>query len=293
MKKNIEILKDENSILTSYKIDLEQKKRMLQNELRYIKKQKSKNLEVDETKVKDLIMEKIHKPNISIILEKELVFSSNSIPLVEKGRIITRFRRYDPKIWNAINVDEEFNKNEIQDNMLIFDYNPNYVKCDESNNKVNHINEQSNENMVILPHIEKINIIDKNNDDNNVAEKTENNVENTLEDHTNNELVSNNQQEDNATYPVPYKKLQKYKWWAKKHNKDEYSFDDVENHNQKNNEVMFDTNNTKDDDSLEYKKLFDSSEVNFNDIVEWVKFNNKKNRKKRKKEAKKNQKKIN
>ena len=309
MKKNIEILKDENAILTSYKLDLEQKKRMLQNELKVIKKQKTKNLSVDETKAKDLILEKIHKPDISIVLEKEKIFPNKSTPLAEKERIITRFKRYDPLIIDECFVNEQPKKNNdiglntisdiIKDD---FDLEINKQKeeinvVDDSNEIINDIsiiltpsssdeeveNSVIEEKTVILPYIKKINEQPPLPP---ISETINNQSENIVDQNAQNQ---NNKEIDDqeAIYPVPYKKLQKYKWWAKDHNKEEYNFNDT----QQNDEIEKEEYHN-DNIDIEPVKLnvFNDTTTNFNDIVEWVKLNNKKSIKKREKEAKKKKK---
>ena len=116
MKKAVDILRDENSILNAYKIDLENKKKKILSDLNHYNKQKqnNKDAKIDE-KAKDLILERIHKPDITPIRIQEELFlngENNSIPLASKDRVVTSFKRYElpkkePEVIETEEIAEE------------------------------------------------------------------------------------------------------------------------------------------------------------------------------------------
>lgn len=322
MKKNVNVLKNENSILDSYKIDLQNKRSQLINELKHIKKEKEKNNKVDTSKAKDLILEKINKPDLSFInVDDEEDVKDPTTYLANKERIITNFKRYEP-IKKTFEKENHFiTKEDSKIKELLSDDNIKEIeiinerqdkKDDEIKIIEQNVIEEVIEEVVSIPLAEKERIITRfhryekpaiktiNNqindsfDDNqiiiaspfieikekkqdfvstniineiNEIEKNsnyENSETNDIINNENHELNSNlNKQEINDLYPISYQELLK-----RKNNNDVVEYVDYTNNN-----INYD------DDNVIDKTLFDYTNENFGTVVDWVKYNKKKENK--------------
>lgn len=265
MKKNtnVEILKDENSILTSYKLDLEKKKKMLISELKQINKAKEKKEKYDEEKARILILEKIHKPDFSFIKvddeEKNKVVESK--PLAEYERIYTKFSRYSPTPTIKIeledgNVIEEVKEIKKQREFKTIDvvddtkfeysiplaykdriytnfkrYQPVFEYEDHNDGYVNQNileNEDNNYKVVASPYIYQENVVEDNNiEHNQVLEDIKNISNNINENQSNNNVdvvnMSSELDKEDDIYPVPYKELLKMEGINEESSPDEVS----------------------------------------------------------------------
>lgn len=321
MKKNVNVLKNENSILDSYKIDLQNKRSQLINELKHIKKEKEKNNKVDTSKAKDLILEKINKPDLSFINVDEEEIKDPTTYLANKERIITNFKRYEPIKKNIKKENDFITKEDSKIKELLSDDNIKEIEIinerqDKKDDEIkiieqnvieevieevvsiplaekeriitrfhryekptiktidNRINDSFDDNQIIIasPFIEikekKQDFVSTNiiNEINEIEKKSnyENSETNDIIDNENHELNSNlNKQEINDLYPISYQELLK-----RKNNDDVVEYVDYTNNN-----INYD------DDNVIDKTLFDYTNENFGTVVDWVKYNKKKENK--------------